>query len=96
MKPDIKAALDHIELAAKAGVVAAQNQLGILYVQGDGVKTDPETAMMWFYVAAAIGDPQALSNRNAYAARVDKQTLVRARKRANAFRPQSLTPNSKN
>jgi len=81
----------HLRLAADAGVADAQNQLGIVYARGRLVTADQGTAMMWFLIAASIGNPQAERNRDLLARRLAGDVLTKARRRALAFRPTALT-----
>ena len=62
--------------AAEAGNAYAQNELGILYMNGapGALDADPKTGIEWFRKAAAQGDPDgrrnlaiAMSNQRAYA-----------------------------
>ena len=46
-------------LAADQGLAAAQNNLGVLYVAGNGVAKDGEEAVKWFRKAAAAGHQEA-------------------------------------
>ncbi|MEK9754840.1 MAG: hypothetical protein VW338_16725 [Rhodospirillaceae bacterium] len=34
---------------------AAQNRIAIMLAKSEGAKRDPETALMWFHVAAGLG-----------------------------------------
>ncbi len=83
----IKVALDHLRRAAEAGVTVAQNRLAIVLAKGEGTKRDPETALMWFHVAAGMGADNAAKNRDALAATLDDATRAKAKRRADAFQP---------
>ena len=49
-------ALRWIQKAAEQGHVAAQNTLGAMYLEGEGVSKDYEEAMKWIKKAAEQGD----------------------------------------
>ena len=78
--------------AARAGVTAAQNRLAIMLAKGQGAKRDPETALMWFHVAAGLGAANAARNRDALARTLSQATRARAKRRADAFRPAVTKP----
>ena len=48
--------------AAEAGILGAQNILGVIYRDGLGVSRDEETAIHWFRQAAEQGDAKGQSN----------------------------------
>lgn len=50
----IKAA-EWLEKAAGQGIPTAQNNLGLLYLRGEGVDEDPQTAARWLGAAANAG-----------------------------------------
>jgi len=96
---NLKAAADHLRIAAEAGVVAAQNRLAILLATGkgaeggkDGITRDRESALMWFHVAAGLGAANAAKNRDALAATLTDDVRARAKHRADAFRPKPVPP----
>lgn len=80
-------AVEHLRIAARAGVTLAQNRLAIMLARGDGVRRDRETALMWFQVAAGMGAENAARNRDSLAVTVTPEQRARAEKRARAFRP---------
>ncbi len=85
-------AVRHLDAAARAGVTAAQNRLAIMLAKGQGAKRDPETALMWFHVAAGLGAANAARNRDALARTLSQATRARAKRRADAFRPAVTKP----
>ncbi len=87
-KTELAKAIAHLDVAARAGVAAAQNRLAIMLAKGEGAKRDRETALMWFHVAAGLGAANAARNRDALAASVSKHTRDKAKRRADTFRPQ--------
>ena len=58
----MKKAASYFRKAADQGFAEAQNNLGVLYANGDGVKKDPKEARKWFDKAAAQGHPGAQRN----------------------------------
>jgi len=48
--------------AAEGGHAAAQNYLGLCYLDGDGVQQDYGVALKWFRLAAEQGNPLAQGN----------------------------------
>ena len=84
-------AAKHFKVAAEAGVVVAQNQIAIMMAKGLGVKRDTIGALAWFHVAASLGAPQAIKNRDALAASVTAKVHDKAKRRARAFRPHPPT-----
>jgi TPR repeat protein/Zn-dependent protease with chaperone function len=59
---DFVAAADWYRKAAVQGFAAAQNNLGVLYSTGAGVKKDASIAAHWFRLSAEQNDPQAQLN----------------------------------
>ncbi|MEZ9519471.1 cobalamin biosynthesis protein CobT, partial [Vibrio splendidus] len=51
-----------IKEAAEQGDVRAQTNLGIMYVNGEGVLQDDKQAVYWYRKAAEQGDARAQSN----------------------------------
>ena len=88
--PDAKRqarALKYLKTAAAAGVTVAQNRLAIMLAKGEGAKRDPETALMWFHVAAGLGAANAAKNRDALARTLPEAMRARAKRRADSFQP---------
>lgn len=56
----MKEAVYHYRLAADAGLTLAEHNLGIRYLEGEGVEQDFEEAERWFTKAAAKGDKYAI------------------------------------
>lgn len=54
--------LDGLTMLAEAGLDFAQNTLGEMYANGDGVPQDFEKAFAWIQKAADQGNADALSN----------------------------------
>ncbi len=50
------------QLAADAGLIEAQRDLGYAYFYGNGVKKDDGKAVYWYRKAAAMNDTKALYN----------------------------------
>ncbi len=54
--------LDEILVEARRGIPQSQNDLGVMYMTGNGIKKDPLRAAHWFLLAARQGEPFALAN----------------------------------
>ena len=51
--------------AAEQGHAGAQNELGVMYLRGDGVYRNTGEAAKWFRLAARQGDETAIANLKA-------------------------------
>lgn len=60
--PNLEEAVKWLRLAADQGDAGAQNNLGVLYMQGDGVKEGHKEAAKLFRRAADQGIPSAQAN----------------------------------
>jgi TPR repeat protein len=65
-------------LAAKQGDAEAQNNLGIMYANGDGVPQNNVRGYIWWSVAAAQGEEDAKRNRDIVAKRLTPDQLTQA------------------
>jgi TPR repeat protein len=63
---------------AEQGDAVAQNNLGIMYFNGEGVPQDYILAHMWLNLAAAQGDEMARQNREIVASKMPKTNLSTA------------------
>ena len=61
-RADFKQIFSFYEKAAKAGHAPAQNNLGLLYQTGNGVKADLEEAARWYESAANQGNSDGMFN----------------------------------
>ena len=61
-KQDYKNALPFLEKSAAQGNAQAQNVLGCMYENGDGVPQDIKTAILWYEKAATLGSAAAQFN----------------------------------
>lgn len=82
-----KAAAYWNEKAASQGYVAAQLDLGRMYQNGTGVPKDNVEAYVWYSLAAASGDANAVRNRDAVAAGLSPEELSAARDRVREWKP---------
>src|SRR5262249_38871475 len=78
--------------AADQGLSLAQNNLGVLYAKGEGVAQDDAEAYFWFNLAAASATPgpiqdNAMSSRDALAAKLTPDQLRAIQRRARDWRP---------
>jgi tetratricopeptide (TPR) repeat protein len=64
-KSKMSLAADYYRKAAKQGHSIAQNNLGVFYNTGEGVKPDPAKAMEWFQRSAEQGNASAYFNLGA-------------------------------
>ena len=62
VKPDNKAALECIRVAASLGSAIAQNNIGVFYWEGIAVEENYFEAMKWFRKAAKNGDAESEYN----------------------------------
>ena len=60
----------------------AQSNLGLMYAQGQGVPMDTVRAHMWFNLAAAMGNADALKNRDIAARKMTPDQMAEAQKMA--------------
>eukprot|EP00628_Pelagophyceae_sp_CCMP2097_P016674 CAMPEP_0206831738 /NCGR_PEP_ID=MMETSP0975-20121206/17540_1 /ASSEMBLY_ACC=CAM_ASM_000399 /TAXON_ID=483370 /ORGANISM="non described non described, Strain CCMP2097" /LENGTH=377 /DNA_ID=CAMNT_0054374125 /DNA_START=75 /DNA_END=1204 /DNA_ORIENTATION=+ len=61
-EPNFKKAMELFEFAAAQVYVLAQNEIGVFYGNGYGVKIDHKTAVQWYRRAAEQGYPNAQCN----------------------------------
>ena len=83
----VDGALSQWRAAANAGDRRAMLALGRLYLQGLGVLQDYVQAHRWFNLAASRGEPAALKERDALAAKMTPEERAEAQKLARAWRP---------
>ena len=67
-------------LAANSGDIKAQDNLGILYQNGEGVRPDYVKAYMWFTLAAAQGHSEAAKHRDQIAQLMAPSQIEQARR----------------
>jgi len=68
--------------AVELGHAAAQYNLGVRYYNGNGVLQDMIAAHMWFNIAAANGDREAVKVRDIAVDELSSSGIVKAQKRA--------------
>ncbi len=86
--PDLKAVEYHYLTAARAGIAAADNNLGVLYNDVASPLYDPDKALLHWQSAAQAGHPVAQYN---YGLSLLRRTVPAV---SGAPTPQSATPNS--
>ena len=69
-------------LAANHGDIKAQDNLGVLYQNGEGVRPDYVKAYMWFTLAAAQSDSEAAKHGDQIARLMTPSQIKQARKSA--------------
>ena len=60
------------------GNASAQNNLGVMYYQGQGVTQDYVRAHMWFNLSAASDTADAVKNRDIVARKMTSQQIAQA------------------
>jgi TPR repeat protein len=82
--------------AADRGSAVAQNNLGVLYAEGKGVRQDMAEADFWFALAAGApagaNQGNAAANRDALAASLSANQIAAAQQRVQQWRPASPAP----
>jgi TPR repeat protein len=88
---DYREAARWLRKAAEQGHGFAQATLGTIYAEGlQGViEKDPPQALMWFILAAAQGDMEAMEFRDSLALKITPKQITEAQKLAREFKPQS-------
>ena len=81
-------ALREWQAAANADDAKAMLALGRLYVQGLGAPQDYVQAHRWFNLAASRGEAEAVTERDALAARMAPEQVAEAQKQAAAWQPE--------
>ena len=80
--------------ATTQGDRRAMLELGRLYVRGLGVPQSYVEAHVWFNVAASLGDPVALKERDAVAVKMTREQIATAQERALAWAAKSSKVNA--
>jgi uncharacterized protein len=84
-----KEALKWHRLAAEQGDARAQNNLGVMYDEGQGVPQDYVQAHMWFNLAGASGHANAIKNRDAVARKMTPEQIAGAQRLAREWKPKT-------
>ncbi len=82
---DDKTAVKWYTLAAEQGYASAQYNLGLMYVEGEGVIQDNVYAHMWWNIAASSGESEsekASANRDIVAEEMTPDQIAEAQKLA--------------
>jgi uncharacterized protein len=74
-------------MAADQGHVHAQHNLAVMQLHGRGVLQDYVLAHMWFNLAASRGHEEAVSGRDAVAARMTPDQIAEAQRMAREWKP---------
>lgn len=90
--PDYPLARKWLEDAAKAGIPAAQRDLGTMYERGLGGKRDLIWAWVWYDFAASGGDGKANELRNGLSRRLEPRELTEASRLAADIAPTVAPP----
>ena len=65
-------------LAAEQGLADAQNNLGLMYANGEGLPDDYVLAYAWYNLAAAQGNEVARKNKDNLRTRMTPDQIARA------------------
>ena len=82
MPQDYAEAMKWFRLAADQGHAWAQDSLGVMYKNGNGVPQDDVEAYVWESVAAAGGYADAVKDRDIIAGELTPEQLSQGQKRA--------------
>ena len=82
MPEDDAEAVKWFRLAADQGFAMAQNNLGQMYLDGQGVPQDLTEAYVWYSVAAAGGYADAVKARDILDSELTPDQLAEGQKRA--------------
>lgn len=84
-EPDYHQALRLLSLAALQGQVNAQYILGLMSMRGEGCAKNRTRALMWFYLAAGLNEPRAISQSNLLAAQLNARDIKEAQRQMQLF-----------
>lgn len=87
-----RADLDQIRVAAEAGNVDAQLELGILFHYGFNYPGNEIPALTWYMLAANQGNARAAGLRDQLMAKMSKQEIEEAIQQVTQFRPVGVAP----
>ena len=68
--------------AACLGDPKAQVEAGCCYAEGRGALRDYNEAFYWFWIAAELGNPDALKSRDKLSKKLNSQTIEKTKERA--------------
>ena len=87
MTQDYTEAVRWYRKAADQGNAFAQNNLGVMYDNGNGVAQDYVQAHMWYNLAAEQGVKLAIENRDSAAEEMTPAQIAEAQKLAREWKP---------
>ena len=87
--------LETIKKAAERGNAKAQNNLGLMYAQGEGVPEDDAKAYAWLSIAAAQGDELAKKSKDIVTERMTRAQIAEAQKLSREYW-EAYGPNQEN
>jgi len=90
-RKDYATALEKFLSAAEQGNAAAQSNLGVLYLEGQGVARDYTRAHMWFHIAAVSGHKPSERGRDLAASKMTAQQIEQAQRMARECRRSNFT-----
>ncbi len=83
-----KAAMKYFLIGARYADKLSQLSIGLMYLNGEGVRKDPVTAFAWIAIAAERKYPQFLATRDAVWAKLDAQQREQARSKVEELYPE--------
>jgi len=89
---DYQSALREFRPLAEEENAVAQNNLGGMYYNGQGVAQDYVQAHMWFSLAAAQGNESARWNRDIVEEKMTPEQIAEARRLAREWKPKGEWP----
>ena len=89
---DYATALREWQRLAEQEHAAAQNGLGVMYEEGNGVPKDYVAAYMWYTLAASRGSKKASNNRDRVAEQMTSPQIAEAQRRARDWEPGKQQP----
>lgn len=84
-KGDYASSIRHLRPLAEQGNADASGFLGYLHLSGQGVPQDYVLAHMWFNLASAQGDEDAVETRDAVADQMTPDQIAEAQRLARAW-----------
>jgi localization factor PodJL len=91
-KPDYATASRWFTAAAERGLADSQYNLAVLYENGMGVAKDEAEAYKWLLLAAASGDKEATSRRDALKARLSDEDRAKAEATVASWQDKRIDP----
>ena len=96
IRNDYVTAFRHWKPLADQGDARTQNNVGIMYEEGQGVPKDPVEALKWFTLSADKSDPgdqrdRAVRNRERVGKKLTADQIAEAQRRVRDWKPSSVS-----